>query len=271
MMVESEMQVSAYSWPRLFAVVGYMIIGVIGDIKQRRYVNLTMVFLLLWLMLSPIIFADNPVSNLNMALFYVVIGALMCYMYLMFWSLAPLTGKYVTIVPSFGRIIDGAAGVVFSMITWGSMSMIALIILFIASIIIILAALFINGDFLLADKQDVRGEEKTELKKKTVVEADREIDVLAIGRTEAGAEKKKPVEADILSAMSKEYGLTDREFEVLEKLIFTEDSGQEIADALYISRRVFQKHVASIYEKTGTKSRVGLYQKYHQQALRMSR
>ncbi|WP_156885070.1 LuxR C-terminal-related transcriptional regulator [Oribacterium sp. NK2B42] len=49
----------------------------------------------------------------------------------------------------------------------------------------------------------------------------------------------------------------------LHKLIFTEDSGQEIADALFISRRVLQRHVAAIYEKTGTKSRVGLFRIYH--------
>ncbi len=66
-----------------------------------------------------------------------------------------------------------------------------------------------------------------------------------------------------VARISEEYDLTDREREVFEKLIFTEDSGQEIADALYISRRVLQRHVAAIYEKTGTKSRVGLFRIYH--------
>ena len=72
----------------------------------------------------------------------------------------------------------------------------------------------------------------------------------------------------IIDRLSVKYGLTDREKEVFAKLIFTEDSGQEIADALYISRRVFQKHVASIYEKTGTKSRVGLFLIYHRETVR---
>ena len=72
----------------------------------------------------------------------------------------------------------------------------------------------------------------------------------------------------IIDRLSVKYGLTDREKEVFAKLIFTEDSGQEIADALYISRRVFQKHVASIYEKTGTKSRVGLFGIYHRETVR---
>ncbi|MBR1856190.1 MAG: HTH domain-containing protein, partial [Oribacterium sp.] len=64
-----------------------------------------------------------------------------------------------------------------------------------------------------------------------------------------------------------EYEFTSREQEVFEKLIFTEDSGQEIADALFISRRVLQRHVAAIYEKTGTKSRVGLFRIYHKASM----
>ena len=35
---------------------------------------------------------------------------------------------------------------------------------------------------------------------------------------------------------------------------------QEIADGLFISRRVLQRNISSVYEKTGTKSRIGLFQ-----------
>lgn len=56
--------------------------------------------------------------------------------------------------------------------------------------------------------------------------------------------------------------LTPRETEVLEKLLTTEDGVQEIADSLYISRRMLQRYIASIYEKTGTGSRIGLFRRY---------
>ena len=36
----------------------------------------------------------------------------------------------------------------------------------------------------------------------------------------------------------------------------------EIADNLYISRRMVQRYIASIYEKTETKTRLGLFQSY---------
>ena len=54
--------------------------------------------------------------------------------------------------------------------------------------------------------------------------------------------------------------LTPRETEVLEKLLTTDDDLQGIAGSLFISRRMVQRYVTSIYEKTGTKSRLSLFQ-----------
>ena len=54
------------------------------------------------------------------------------------------------------------------------------------------------------------------------------------------------------------YQLTNKEREIFEILITTETATQEIADMFGISRRGLQRHVASIYEKTGTQTRVGL-------------
>lgn len=42
----------------------------------------------------------------------------------------------------------------------------------------------------------------------------------------------------------------------------TEDDLQGIADSLNISRRMVQRYVSSIYEKTETKTRLGLFQSY---------
>ena len=72
---------------------------------------------------------------------------------------------------------------------------------------------------------------------------------------------------DIFDRLSKEYGLTKRDNEICIRLLFTEKSGREIADELSISRRVLQKHIASIYAKAGVKTRVGLFRKYHEFAM----
>ena len=49
---------------------------------------------------------------------------------------------------------------------------------------------------------------------------------------------------------------------MLERLLTTDDDLQEIADSLYISRRMVQRYVSSIYEKTETKTRIGLFRNY---------
>ena len=67
---------------------------------------------------------------------------------------------------------------------------------------------------------------------------------------------------DFWSMFVDEYEFTDRECDVLEKLIHTDSNLQEISDKLFISKRVVQRHITSIYEKTSCSTRIGLLQLY---------
>lgn len=69
-------------------------------------------------------------------------------------------------------------------------------------------------------------------------------------------------EEEYLRFFAEHAGFTLRETEIFERLILSEAGVQEIADELYISRRNLQRHIASIYAKAGTKSRIGLLQGY---------
>ena len=68
------------------------------------------------------------------------------------------------------------------------------------------------------------------------------------------------MQKDKLQLFSERYSFTPREIEVFDRLVNTENSIQEIAESLYISRRTCQRHITAIYEKVGVKSRMGLYQ-----------
>ena len=68
---------------------------------------------------------------------------------------------------------------------------------------------------------------------------------------------------EYLDLFSETYQLTDREKEVLIRMLSTEETGQEMANALFISRRVLVKHTSAIYEKTGSSGRIGLVQNYY--------
>ena len=52
---------------------------------------------------------------------------------------------------------------------------------------------------------------------------------------------------------------------MLELILSKEGTGKELAKELLISERVFQRYLTSIYDKTGTNSRIGLILYYYVQ------
>ena len=88
----------------------------------------------------------------------------------------------------------------------------------------------------------------------------------------SGAPKDIPADLDPQEAfriLSNLFALTPREIDVFDKLVNSEESIQEIADGLYLSRRTCQRYISSIYEKAGVKSRMGLYQLYIEKQRRL--
>lgn len=73
----------------------------------------------------------------------------------------------------------------------------------------------------------------------------------------AGAEPKATQEAPF-TAFAERYHLTPRERDVLVAVCSSEETLQCIADEMGISLRALQKHLTSIYRKSGTQSRAGL-------------
>lgn len=70
-------------------------------------------------------------------------------------------------------------------------------------------------------------------------------------------------DSERLQRLAEQFSLTPREAEVFGLLVNTEDGLQTIADNLYVSRRTLERYVSAIYEKTGTRSRVGLVTLYN--------
>ena len=74
----------------------------------------------------------------------------------------------------------------------------------------------------------------------------------------------EPVEAakltsdERLDAFVATFGLTEREHDILEVLVVSDQSVQDIATTLFLSRSTLYRHISSINKKTGTASRVAL-------------
>ena len=70
-------------------------------------------------------------------------------------------------------------------------------------------------------------------------------------------------EAARFDAFAQMFTLTAREQDVLRVLLDSDEGVQQMADQLFISRAALYRHMASLNEKTGTKSRIGLLQFYY--------
>ncbi|WP_405383636.1 helix-turn-helix transcriptional regulator [Phascolarctobacterium sp.] len=70
---------------------------------------------------------------------------------------------------------------------------------------------------------------------------------------------------DALTAFAKAHGLTAKEKDVLELAVESDITTKNIAEKLFISERVCQRYLTSIYEKTNSLSRINLIIKYYSQ------
>ena len=226
-----------YSWPRLFLIAGFVLIGFIGDVKHQKYVPIATLCMAMFAVFNPILFGEMEDYHFNMCLYYLCLGASVAYFNLMFWNIAQ-RAKNPALWAGMGRAISGLADAVLAAAHIADLPLnliIGIDILMFVALVLLLAA---GGYLLIGNKAAQRSG----------------------GANPAGGTDLTPQQR--LKLYAESCALTPRETEVLEKLMTTEDGAQEIADSLYISRRMVQRYVSSIYEKTKTKTRLGLFQSY---------
>ena len=76
-------------------------------------------------------------------------------------------------------------------------------------------------------------------------------------------EAAKMTDDELLELFVQEFNLTQREGEVLDYLLHSDESMQEVAKQLAVSRAALYRHIANMNEKTKTKARMGLVQFYY--------
>lgn len=226
-----------FSWPRLFVIAGYVLIGFIGDIKKQKYVPLATLCMAMFAVFNPILFAELEDYHFNMCLYYICLGANIAYFNLMFWNIAQKT-DHPELWAGIGRVISGLADAILAAACIADLPLNLIIGIDILMFVVLVLSLAAGGYLLIGRKTG--GDEK-----------------------DAGlSEKPELSPQQRLELYAQHCSLTPRETEVLVKLLTTDDDLQRIADSLYISRRMVQRYVSSIYEKTETKTRLGLFHSY---------
>lgn len=233
---EGSLSVSSYA--RLFYALSLPVAGFVADIKNRKYLSIVTVCTLFISTISTALMSASGTFFWATAFMYVYSGFYVMFLTISFIDLAPRT-KRPELWASMGRVIRSLTTAFTAIPVVGLFEQFGSIALVAGSCILsvmTLLVLFRSISFSILPQESAK---------------------------ETSDDASAPLtREEVIQAYAKHYGFTPRESEVFEKLISTEDGTQQIADSLYISRRVLQRYIAAIYEKTDTKSRIGLFQNF---------
>lgn len=219
--------------PRFILAFSGLLAGFLFDIGNRKFMNMVMycVTLLSTLCVAALKFSEPFLMGL--IIFYMSAG-----FFAVFFTTAFMEISRYTHLPELwagmGRAVNNLTAAV---ITGGSLNLISSepnIQMLVITILLFVLASVVTTAYTYEKKKLM---EIPEADKKPAGELD---------------EKKK------IRQIAERFSFTERETETFFCLVSTEDSVQQIADDLCVSKRTLERHISSIYEKTGVKSRVAL-------------
>lgn len=238
----AEGSVDIGQWPRLILAVSGLMAGVLFDIRKHRYMNIIMYCVTLLSVICVLVIESGGPFLIGLIVFYLSAG-----FFVVFFTTGFMDLSYYMKVPEFWAGIGRAAnnicavliGPVSLAVVQGGNSMLISII---ALILFVLISIAMFAYSVLYKESDCGLEEKSG--EAVTIEDDREEDLQ-------------------FEKFSEAFSLTPREQDVLKILLSSDDSVQNIAERLFISRAALYRHITSLNEKTETKTRIGLMQFYY--------
>ena len=219
-------------WPRLLLAVSGLAAGFLYDIRDRKYMTLIMYCVLLMSVICVVVLKMGGPFLIGLIVFYLSAGFFFVFFTTSFLDFAGRT-QIPALWAGMGRAMNNVSAALLTNVSVallvsdnsGMLAIILALVLFVA----ISVVLFLYTAWMPTVPTDIPA----------------------------------PLDPqEVFRILSETLSLTPREVEVFDKLIHSEESVQEIADSLFLSRRTCQRYIASIYEKAGVKSRMGLYQLY---------
>ena len=220
-------------WPRILLALSGLVSGFIFDLQNRRYMGITMYCIMVLSTICIAILKFAGPFMLGLMIFYLSAGFFAVFFVTAFMEIARYM-KISELWSGMGRAVNNLTSAIIASPLLALLSsdsnlsaIILILVLFVAVSIVSVIYTVWKNDF---------------IKQQTIEVID---------------EKEK------LRRFSELYSFTDRETEVFEQLVNTEDSIQVIAENIYVSKRTLERYVSAIYEKTGVKSRIGLLNLYN--------
>ena len=222
-------------WPRLLLAGSGLAAGFLFDLKNRKFMVIMMYCVMIMSVMCIVLLRFGAPFLVGLFVFYLSSGFFVVFFTSSFMELSRYM-RFPALWAGMGRTANNICAVLITNLSvsllvsgHGFTAIIAALVLFVAVSIVMVAYMNRWSNIVKATAAD---------------------------SFETGGQKK------CAEKFMETVSLTSREYEVFERLISTEESVQEMADALYMSRRTLQRYISLIYEKTGTKSRLGLYRLY---------
>lgn len=226
------------AWPRLLLAGSGLLAGILFDGWKQRFSNILMYCVTILSVLSIVVLDNGGAFSMGLVVFYVSAGFFVVFFTTAFMRLSVIT-RCPRLWAGFGRAINNLCAFFMGPVSiqlLQSKDQILRAGVLLGLLAMISLAFFGYVHAMQSEQQAPEmGEEQRQL----------------------------PDEAEQLQLFAQQFSLTTREKEVLQVLLVSEENVQDIAEELLISRAALYRHIASLNEKTGTKSRIGLVQFYY--------
>ncbi|WP_443598313.1 LuxR C-terminal-related transcriptional regulator [Agathobacter sp.] len=224
-------------WPRLLLAGSGLLAGVFFDGRKRRYGNILMYCVTVLSVLCIVVLENGGPFFAGLIVFYLSAGFFVVFFTVSFMRLSTRM-KCPKLWAGLGRAVNNicafATGSLSLRLILSENQMLRDGILLVLFVLISIAFFIYSNALYMQEKK------------------------------EPESSGTKPGEEESLEMFAVSFSLTEREKEVLEVLLVSDENVQDIAKTLMISRAALYRHIASLNEKTGTKSRIGLVQFYYQ-------
>lgn len=253
-------------WPRLLLAVSGIAAGFLYDIRGRRWMHMMMYCVALLSTICVIVIGFGGPFLLGLLVFYLSAGFFSVYFTVGFMDIAYHSARR-KLWAGLGRAVNNVCALVTTAFAGAIASagygvMIVAVLLF----VIISVLIFVYQNALLVAQIDGNVELATTTNLPVTGgsgSADGTQSQMKQSTQDASNQANPESQIDKFSAFSEQYALTNREREVLQALLSSDENVQDIAHALGISRAAIYRHISNMNEKTTTKARMGLIQFYY--------
>ena len=242
-------------WPRLLLVVSSLVAGALFDLHGRSYMNIgmTCAAILSTFSFFVLIIDGNGGNELAATIIFYLGSGFFVVFFTTKYAAVSLYARWSYFWPCMGRVVNNVC----------SMFVTAPAVAIISSQNVLAAVgaalvMFVGIAITLLGQLGQRADDAAMRDGLPLATDDLGGDLAPTCSDPEPVEAAEPTSDERLDAFVVTFGLTRRERDILEVLVVSDQSVQDIATTLFLSRSTLYRHISSINKKTGTASRVAL-------------